>query len=86
MLEANQTLDPATQVATGRMCSRCGQVTNQRWRIGCARCGDLVVTVQTHDQMAKILDRAYYGGWRHGIDNRSASLALARAVTRRGAA
>lgn len=81
----SEVLDPQTQVATGRICSGCGKVTNQRWRIGCDRCGNLVVTVQTHEQVAEIKDRAYYAGWRYGKNERSLKVAKVRREHRRRA-
>lgn len=71
------------ETPTGRLCGRCGLVTAERWRAGCARCGDLVVKVTSHEQVADIMERGWYDGWTPGKPERSQKLASKRQNHRR---
>lgn len=46
-----------------RICSRCAMAHDEPWRVGCPRCGGVVVANDDRGRFFRILDRAKRDGW-----------------------
>lgn len=63
--------------AMPRICSRCALGSAELWRVGCPRCGGVVVANTDRGQFFRILERAKRDGWAKDSAIRSTTKASA---------